>query len=143
MGITRAPGSGQQDLDITIAFIGMAETLSLKLIRVNGTVSLAVVLARSILERKNEIALLQSLGFTSRQISGMLVREYIVLLFYGISIGFLSAAIAVLPNFISQGSEVSFSSVLLIVFVIFANGVIWIVGLSKVGLKKKRLENEL
>ncbi|MEI6140039.1 MAG: FtsX-like permease family protein [Mariniphaga sp.] len=108
-----------------------------------GTVGLAVVLARSILERKNEIALLQSLGFTSRQISGMLVREYIVLLFYGISIGFLSAAIAVLPNFISQGSEVSFSSVLLIVFVIFANGVIWIVGLSKVGLKKKRLENEL
>ncbi len=108
-----------------------------------GTVGLAVVLARTILERKSEIALLQSLGFTSRQVSSMLVREYLVLLFYGIVIGFLSAVIAVLPNFVSRGSEASFSSVFLIAFVIFANGAIWIVGLSKFGLKEKRLSVNL
>jgi ABC-type antimicrobial peptide transport system permease subunit len=108
-----------------------------------GTVGLAVVLARSILERKGEIAVMQSLGFTSRQVSGMMVREYSLLLFYGIMIGFLSAIIAVLPNFVSRGSEVSFSSVLLIVFVIFANGVIWIFGLSKIGVKEKRLSADL
>ena len=73
----------------------------------------------------------------------MLVHEYLVLLLWGIGIGFLSAVVAVLPNFISHGSEVSFGFVLLIVFVIFANGAIWIIALSKIGSGKKRLSDDL
>lgn len=106
-----------------------------------GTVGLAVVLARTILERKNEIALLQSLGFTLKQVTRQLVSEYVVLLFWGVSIGFLSAVVAVLPNFIAQGSEVSFVAILLIVFAILANGIFWIVLLSRLALRGKNLSS--
>ena len=106
-----------------------------------GTVGLAVVLARTILERKNEIALLQSLGFTLKQVTGQLVSEYVVLLFWGVSIGFLSAVVAVFPNFIAQGSEVSFVAILLIVFAILANGIFWIVLLSRLALRGKNLSS--
>jgi len=104
-----------------------------------GTVGLAVVLARTILERGKEIAMMQSLGFTRKQVVGLLIREYIILLAWGILIGFISAVVAVLPNFLSPGSDVSFATVLLIVFAILVNGVIWIAGLSWFGLRKKSL----
>jgi putative ABC transport system permease protein len=108
-----------------------------------GTVGLAVVLARTILERKKEIAMMQSLGFTRKQVVGLLIREYITLLVWGILIGFISAVVAVLPNFISPGSDVSFMTVLLIVLAILANGVIWIAALSWFGLRKKSLIDNL
>ena len=104
-----------------------------------GTVGLAIVLARTILERKNEIALLQSLGFTMKQVTRLLVREYGVLLFWGVMIGFLSAIVAVFPNFIAQGSDVSFVAISLIVLAILINGIFWIVLLSRLALRGKKL----
>jgi len=108
-----------------------------------GTVGLAVVLARTILERKKEIAMMQSLGFTRKQVVGLLIREYITLLVWGILIGFISAVVAVLPNFLTPGSDVSFTTVLLIVLAILVNGVIWIAGLSWLGLRKNNLSRAL
>jgi len=104
-----------------------------------GTVGLAVVLARTILERKKEIAMMQSLGFTRNQVVGLLIREYITLLVWGILIGFIAAVVAVLPNFLTPGSDVSLMTVLVIVLAILVNGVIWIAGLSWLGLRKKSL----
>ncbi|MCX6238610.1 MAG: FtsX-like permease family protein [Bacteroidia bacterium] len=108
-----------------------------------GTVGLTVVLARTILERKKEIAMMQSLGFTRKQVIGLLVREYLVLLVWGISIGFISAVVAVLPNFLSPGNDVSFLTVVLIILGILANGMIWITVLSWLGLRKKSLIENL
>lgn len=108
-----------------------------------GTVGLAVVLARTILERKKEIAMMQSLGFTQKMIVGLLIREYAVLLLWGILIGFISAVVAVLPNFLTPGNDVSFITVSLIVLAILANGMIWIIALSWFGLRKKNLINNL
>jgi len=95
-----------------------------------GTVGLAVVLARSLLERKSEMVLLQSLGFRRWQVVILLVREYGVLLIWGVSIGFISSVVAVLPTFLSAGSSTSLITVLLIVAIILVNGIFWIGGLS-------------
>lgn len=108
-----------------------------------GTVGLAIVLARSILERKNEIGLLQALGFTLKQVWRLLVREYFSLLVWGLLIGLLSAALAVWPNFVAPGREVSFGYVLIIVALILLNGLIWIVLLSWFSLKPKDLLSAL
>lgn len=104
-----------------------------------GTVGLAIVLARSIIERKNEIALLQALGFTLNQVWRLLVREYLMLLLWGLLIGLISSALAVWPNFVAPGSEVSFGYVLTIVGMILLNGFFWIVLLSRLTLKPKEL----
>ena len=108
-----------------------------------GTVGLAVVLARTILERKKEIAMMQSLGFTRKQVVGLLNREYVILLIWGILIGFISAIVAVLPNFLTPGNDVSFLTVLLIVLAILMNGMIWIIVLSWLGLRRKSLISNL
>jgi ABC-type antimicrobial peptide transport system permease subunit len=108
-----------------------------------GTVGLAVVLARTILERKKEFATMLSLGFTRTQIISLLIEEYVVLLVYGLLIGFISAVVAVLPNFLNPGNEVSFLTILLIVLVILLNGIIWIIMLSWFGLRQKKLSNAI
>ncbi len=104
-----------------------------------GTVGVAVVLARTIIERKKELAMMQSLGFTQRQIMGLLIREYTRLLIWGILIGFIAAIVAVFPNFLTPGNDISFLTVLLIVAAILVNGVVWIVLLSWLGLRQKSL----
>jgi putative ABC transport system permease protein len=108
-----------------------------------GTVGLAVVLARTILERKKEIAMMQSLGFNRNMIVGLLIREYAVLLAWGVLIGFISAVVAVLPNFLTPGNDVSFFTVFLIVMTILINGMIWIAGLSWLGLQGKSIVNNI
>ena len=104
-----------------------------------GTVGLAVVLARSILRKNDEINLMRSLGFTQKQVIRLLVFEYSVLLIWGVLIGFITAAISVLPTFISSGGKEQFLTVLLIVALILFNGMIWIFGLSWFGVRQKRL----
>ena len=104
-----------------------------------GTVGLAIVLARSILERKNEIALLQALGFSLKQIWRILVREYMSLLLWGLLIGLISAAIAVWPEFVAPGRQVSLGYVSAIVGLILINGFLWIMILSWISLKPKEL----
>lgn len=91
-----------------------------------GTIGLAVVLARSIQERKGEIYIMKSLGFRRHQVVGLLVREYVSLLVCGLLIGLVSAAVAVSPNFLTQGGGAPFPTVLMIVLAIFVNGAIWI-----------------
>jgi len=103
-----------------------------------GTVGLAVVLARSLLERNSEMVLLQSLGFTRRQIVILLVREYGVLLIWGVLIGFISSVVAVFPTFLSAESSTSFITVILIVAIIIANGICWIIGLSRYSVRQNK-----
>ncbi len=108
-----------------------------------GTVGLAIVLARSILERRKEIAILQALGFTQKHIWKLLTREYISLLLWGLVTGFVSSVIAVWPNLTSAGSEVSLEFVLMITASIFLNGLFWIALLSWLSLKPKEILDSL
>ncbi|MFW5754995.1 MAG: FtsX-like permease family protein, partial [Tangfeifania sp.] len=108
-----------------------------------GTIGLAVILARTILERRREIGLMQAIGFQTRQLFGLLFREYSLLLIAGVLIGFLTAVAATLPAFLSANSDASITTVALVVALILINGVVWIAGLSWFSLRKKRLVNEL
>lgn len=104
-----------------------------------GTIGLAVILARTILERRREIALMRTVGFTATSIFKMLAGEYFILLFVGVLIGFATAVVSTLPAFLSSNSDASFSTVALVVATILINGILWIVGLSWFSLQKKNL----
>jgi hypothetical protein len=103
-----------------------------------GTVGLAIVVARSILERRKEIAILQALGYTKSHIWKLLTKEYLSLLTGGLVIGLVSSTISILPQFIS-GSQVSYSYVLMIVVAILINGFLWIALLSWFSIKPKEI----
>ena len=49
-----------------------------------GTIGLAVILARTILERRREIAVMQAIGFSTNSIFNTLLKEYFTLLFAGV-----------------------------------------------------------
>ena len=104
-----------------------------------GTIGLAVILARTILERRREIAVMQAIGFSTNSIFNTLLKEYFTLLFAGVLIGFITAVVATIPAFLSTNSDASFSTVAIVVGVILVNGIIWITGLSWFSLQKKTL----
>ena len=104
-----------------------------------GTIGLTVILARTLLERRREIAVMQALGFNNNSIFSLVTNEYLVLLFAGVLIGFVAAVVATLPAFLSTGSDASLSTVAIVVSLILINGMIWITGLSWISLQKKRL----
>ncbi len=104
-----------------------------------GTIGLAIILARTILERRHEIALMQAIGFRNRQLFQLLVNEYLLLLAAGVLTGFITAVVATLPSFISSNTDASLGTVAIITGLILINGTIWIAGLSWFSLRRKKL----
>ncbi len=71
-----------------------------------GTVGLAAVLLRNLLERRREIALLRAVGFNHRDLTLMVLAENAFLLLSGLAIGTASAALAVAPQLIRRGGGI-------------------------------------
>ncbi len=91
-----------------------------------GTFGLAVVLSRSIMERKQEIALLKAVGFRRNRIRRLVIREYLILLLVGIGTGFITAVIATFPSLMSAHTGSSFRSILFWLVILVINGWFWI-----------------
>jgi ABC-type antimicrobial peptide transport system permease subunit len=63
-----------------------------------GTVGLAVILLRSVLERRGELATMRALGFRRRALAFMVVAENGLLLLVGVAVGTVAALVAVAPH---------------------------------------------
>ncbi|MFP6648338.1 MAG: FtsX-like permease family protein, partial [Pirellulaceae bacterium] len=70
-----------------------------------GTLGLATVQLRNILERRSELALMRSSGFTSRRLASMILLENMLLLLGGLATGALAALCAVLPHVVFGGAS--------------------------------------
>ncbi len=70
-----------------------------------GTLGLAVVMVRTVLERRGELALLEALGFARREISRLIFAENSFLLVFGVVIGAAAALIAVAPHLASGAAD--------------------------------------
>jgi len=104
-----------------------------------GTVGLSIVLFRSTMERRKELALLRSVGYSMQQIRSLVFREYAVLLFIGILIGAIAAILATLPAFLSAHTGISIRFVLLILAVLLVNGLFWTRLMAGIALRGRSL----
>ena len=68
-----------------------------------GTVGLATVMFRNVLERRRELALLRAVGFNAGSVSTMILAEAAFLLGAGLLAGALCAAIAIAPAWLGRG----------------------------------------
>ncbi len=68
-----------------------------------GTAGLAIVILRNVQERKEELAVLQAMGFSKKQVGLMIFYEVGWLVLMGLLIGCTSALIVVLPPLIQIG----------------------------------------
>jgi ABC-type antimicrobial peptide transport system permease subunit len=108
-----------------------------------GTFGLVVVLSRSIMERKQEIALLKAVGYRRKEIRRLVVREYMILLLAGIGTGFVTAIVATLPSILNAHTGTSFTSILIWLLVLVANGWFWIQMVTRSSLNNDSIYSAL
>jgi ABC-type lipoprotein release transport system permease subunit len=87
-----------------------------------GTVGLAAVLLRNVLERRRELALLAAVGYTGSRLQVVVIAESLLMLVAGLAFGTLCALIAITPAASDRGgqlpSETGALVLLLAVFVV-------------------------
>jgi ABC-type antimicrobial peptide transport system permease subunit len=75
-----------------------------------GTIGLAVVQLRSVLERRGELALMRAGGFSRARLTWMVVWENAVLLVGGLVVGCIAAAVALIPQWAPHGASVPWAT---------------------------------
>ncbi len=96
-----------------------------------GTIGLAVSQLRSVLERRQELAVMRAIGFTRRRLAMVVMRETAGLLLMGIGFGVLCAIVAVLPHALVSGLKPPIVEPLLVIAGIILFGMM--AGLIAVG----------
>jgi len=71
-----------------------------------GTLGLAVVLLRNVVERRGELAAMRAFGFSRRWLTKLVVVENALLLVAGLGLGALAALVTVLPQLLAAGAHV-------------------------------------
>lgn len=87
-----------------------------------GTVGLGAVLLRNVLERRRELALLQTVGYRARHLVIIVVAENLLLLGGGLLTGTTGALLAILPALIERGGSLSFTSLGLLLATVLVTG---------------------
>ena len=87
-----------------------------------GTLGLAAVLARNVLERRRELGLLGAVGFTRAHVRTLVTAESIVLVGTGVVVGTVSAIVAIAPALAERGSAVPFLSIAGLIAAVIAAG---------------------
>jgi putative ABC transport system permease protein len=105
-----------------------------------GTIGLATVMFRNVLERRRELALLRAVGFDGRNVSRMILAESALLLGAGLAAGALCAAIAIAPAWLGRGGVLPGSRLLLLFGAVVASGVLSSLIATKAALSGRMLD---
>ncbi|HEY9463100.1 MAG TPA: ABC transporter permease, partial [Vicinamibacterales bacterium] len=90
-----------------------------------GTIGLATVLLRNVLERRRELALLGAVGFRSGHVLTMVVAENVFLLGCGLLAGAICAGLAIAPAIAERGGRLPITSGgALLLFAVFVTGLL-------------------
>jgi putative ABC transport system permease protein len=71
-----------------------------------GTLGLATVMVRNVMERRSELALLRAVGFRNTNLAFLVMWENAFLLVWGLLTGTVSALLAMTPHLLSTGADV-------------------------------------
>lgn len=89
-----------------------------------GTLGLATVMLRNVLERRGELALLRAVGFRNTHLSWLVMWENLFLLAWGLVAGTVSALLAMTPHLLSTGADVPWASGVMLLFAILLVGML-------------------
>ncbi|HEV7902507.1 MAG TPA: ABC transporter permease [Pyrinomonadaceae bacterium] len=87
-----------------------------------GTLGLATVLLRNVLERRRELALLRAVGYNARHFALMVVAENALLLVCGLLTGVMCALLAIAPAFYARGGHLPTASLALLLSAVVLTG---------------------
>ena len=89
-----------------------------------GTIGLATVLFRNVLERRRELALLRAVGYDSRRLSLMIVAEAALVLAAGLATGVACAVLAVAPAWLGRSGTTPGAGLALLLAAVAAAGLV-------------------
>jgi putative ABC transport system permease protein len=89
-----------------------------------GTLGLATVMLRNVIERRSELALLRAVGFRARSLSVMVLAENAMLLVWGLASGTICALLAMLPHLLSIGADTPWTNGAALLLTVFAVGML-------------------
>jgi putative ABC transport system permease protein len=105
-----------------------------------GTVGLATVMFRNVLERRRELALLRAVGYDARNVTQMIVAESVLLLGTGLAAGALCAAVAIAPAWLGHGGRMPGSGLLLLLLAVVVAGLLSSFVATRAALSGRMLE---
>lgn len=105
-----------------------------------GSVGLALVVLRSVMERRGELALLQAVGWSRRLLFRMLMQEHVLLLAAGTLTGTLCGLLAVVPVLAVPGSTLPLIQILILVLAMPAFGLLWVWLAARAALRGELLD---
>jgi hypothetical protein len=91
-----------------------------------GTIGLGIVIWRTTLERKEELALLVALGVRKKSLVGLVITENLILVGIGLLIGLSSAFVGILPSLLSPAFDIPGMFIVYILMIILFSSVVWI-----------------
>jgi ABC-type antimicrobial peptide transport system permease subunit len=89
-----------------------------------GTLGLATILLRNVLERRKELALLRAVGYNAEHFRLMALAENLFLLVCGLLTGTVCALLAIAPAFFARGGHLPTISLALLLFAVFIVGIL-------------------
>ena len=89
-----------------------------------GTIGLAVIQLRSVLERRGELALMRAGGFGRGRLTWMVIWENAALLVGGLAVGCLAAAVALIPQWMPHGASVPWGALAILLGTIAVVGML-------------------
>lgn len=87
-----------------------------------GTLGLATVMLRNVVERRSELALLRAVGFQPKTLGTMVLAENAMLLCWGLATGTMCAVVSMLPHLASVGADTEWLGVLGLLLLVFVVG---------------------
>jgi putative ABC transport system permease protein len=87
-----------------------------------GALGLAIVLMRSVWERRGELALLRALGYRQTALGWLMLAENGFLLILGLGIGALAALFSVAPHLVAGSGEVPVFRLIVLLVIVFIVG---------------------
>src|SRR5580658_9986586 len=88
-----------------------------------GTVGLAAILLRNVLERRRELALLRAVGYRRSHLAAMVLAENLLLLLMGLATGTVCALLAIAPAVSLRGGQFPVASLSLLLAAVLATGI--------------------
>ncbi|UCF96703.1 MAG: ABC transporter permease [Spirochaetaceae bacterium] len=90
-----------------------------------GSFGMGLVVARNVLERRGELALLRAVGIGRRMLQRILLSEHLLMLGFGLASGLISAVVAVLPVVLHQGARLPLPFLGVLLVAVAGNGCLW------------------
>jgi putative ABC transport system permease protein len=105
-----------------------------------GTVGLASVVLRNVLERRRELALLRASGFTTRALGTTILAEHALIVGAGLATGTVAALIATAPIIAARGGDWPWRAIVILAIAVPAAGLGSSLVATRAALKEKLVD---